>query len=128
MVHSHAVHFPLGALLIWCTMCGTGDWPYFSTIKADRSFHRGLRDAVSARAVLEPMAARYPAVHYLPLFEHFCDGPLPANETSRPPACKPVVPNTSVDAYSPDGSHLSEVGSVYLWPFVCDAMDAMGLG
>ena len=25
MVHSHTVHLPLGALLIWkCTMCGTG--------------------------------------------------------------------------------------------------------
>ena len=25
MVHSHTVHLPLGALLIWCTMCGTGE-------------------------------------------------------------------------------------------------------
>ena len=24
MAHSHTVHLPLGALLIWCTMCGTG--------------------------------------------------------------------------------------------------------
>ena len=24
MVHPHTVHLPLGALLIWCTMCGTG--------------------------------------------------------------------------------------------------------
>ena len=24
MVHSHTVHLPLGALLIGCTMCGTG--------------------------------------------------------------------------------------------------------
>ena len=24
MVHRHTVHLPLGALLIWCTMCGTG--------------------------------------------------------------------------------------------------------
>ena len=24
MVHSHTLHLPLGALLIWCTMCGTG--------------------------------------------------------------------------------------------------------
>ena len=28
MVHSHTVHLALqvGALLIWCTMCGTGWW------------------------------------------------------------------------------------------------------
>ena len=25
MVHCHTVHLPLGTLLIWCTMCGTGD-------------------------------------------------------------------------------------------------------
>ena len=24
MVPSHTVHLPLGALLTWCTMCGTG--------------------------------------------------------------------------------------------------------
>ena len=34
MVHSHTAHLPLGALLTWCAMCGTGadrcraqDWP-----------------------------------------------------------------------------------------------------
>ena len=25
MVHSHTVHLPLGALLIWCAMCGAGE-------------------------------------------------------------------------------------------------------
>ena len=25
MVHCRTVHLPLGALLIWCAMCGTGD-------------------------------------------------------------------------------------------------------
>ena len=25
MVHCHTVHLPLGALLIWWTMCGTGE-------------------------------------------------------------------------------------------------------
>ena len=31
MMHSHTVHLPLGAQLIWCTMCGTGAyWPIAS--------------------------------------------------------------------------------------------------
>mgnify|MGYP004111697645 CR=1 FL=1 len=25
-VHSHTVHLPLGALLIWCAVCGTGSF------------------------------------------------------------------------------------------------------
>ena len=31
MVHSHTVHLPLGALLIWCNVCGTGTG-YFHTL------------------------------------------------------------------------------------------------
>ena len=26
MVHCHTVNLALGALLIWCTMCGAGDY------------------------------------------------------------------------------------------------------
>ena len=42
-MHSHTVHLPPGALLIWCTMCGTGGLaPSLAALDAQVASHEWL--------------------------------------------------------------------------------------
>ena len=43
MGHSHTVHLPLGALLIWRTVCGAGGYAYYHIWQVEVARHRRLR-------------------------------------------------------------------------------------
>jgi hypothetical protein len=82
------------------------------------------------------MFARHtPHAHFISLFDYFCDTPLPTlNYTSGEDGvagsnltCTGSVPGTDIHAYPEDDPHLNTAGSIYLWPHLCDAMEAAGL-
>ena len=73
MVHCHTVHLPLGALLIWCTMCGTGRTPCsFDTCARRRVGHTWLHcHAVHlALGVLRTLGALLPPCAMSPCVAH----------------------------------------------------------
>jgi hypothetical protein len=84
--------------------------------------------------------------YFISLFESYCDGELPnydkllaariedrerlqslPDNQTLVPLCWTKLPGTSnVTAYA-DAPHLNTVGAIYLWPQICDAMEAVGL-
>ena len=73
MVHSHTVHLPLGALLIWYTMCGTGEDHLRHSLRLPclvgaarlgrrRELHPAVYRADPAQAAL-PTPCTFPSVH-----------------------------------------------------------------
>ena len=51
--------------------------------------------------------------------------PPPAVSASCP-KLKTVVPGTELSAFR-DHGHINTVGSIYMWPHICDAMESIGL-
>lgn len=72
--------------------------------------------AMAAKA----LAAETKAIAWLDLFDLFCELP-------RRHVCTPFVPGTRILAYV-DTMHLSRAGSLYLWPFFCEALQDITLG
>lgn len=62
------------------------------------------------------MAANNPDVHFFDPFPLFCPG-----ET-----CTAHIPGTREPAFI-DISHLTDAGSLYLWPFLCDFFRTLGV-
>ena len=59
MVHSYAVHLPLGAQLIWATMCGAGCDPTPKVVLGDEAASDDQQLDASLRSLsLSPAAAR----------------------------------------------------------------------
>jgi len=99
------------------------------------------------RSVVDKLAKRQPSlVHVAHLSEHFCSksaisgisnavaGKTDSTMGTDVAGCETNVPGTAgLDAYmketNADGSrkygHLSSAGEVYLWPYVCDEMEAI---
>ena len=75
---------------------------------------------LEARVVrlVEPLVSSRASSHYLSLLRLFCD-----DESSR---CSDVVPGTGVRAFF-DEQHLNVAGSIFAWPYLCDAMHSKGL-
>jgi hypothetical protein len=106
-----------------------GDWPYFPEMGHGTPAHAEAKVEGQAKlqALLEPVLARHPkTLHYESLLPHFCnEGTMLHNDTKKAPkgACTWNVPGTSLPAFV-DENHLTTVGSVYMWPYLCDALTA----
>jgi hypothetical protein len=122
-----------------------GEWPYYGASQGQATSLLGkvssllgfspgtalISDAdvthqAELQRLLEPLLAHHPALHYVPLLPLFCDlgTELDNNWTTAPKgSCRQTIPGTSIQAYS-DDSHVNTVGSIYMWPHVCDAMEA----
>ena len=57
--------------------------------------------------------------HFVPLKQLLCD----AGEGGT---CLGTVPGTELNAFR-DHGHINTVGSIYMWPHICDAMESIGL-
>jgi len=133
---------PTGAQLIVF-----GDWPTFAELDPKRvaaaksaspsalsnefhfeHFNASFPFAMAVDRLLPPMIKRWPKqAHYVPLFRFFCDSGLPTDEHGTAPRCAPNIPGTELRGYETDMVHISLAGSFYLWPFLCDAMQDMGI-
>ena len=75
-----------------------------------------------SRTAVEGVLRRHSQVvnaHYVPLKQFLC-------EEGEGAVCLNTVPGTDLFAYR-DYGHLNTVGSIYLWPHLCDAMESIGL-
>jgi hypothetical protein len=113
-----------------------GDWPYYGHTKFGQPpFGKPTKEQGNVLAqsrlhkMIQPLLARHSALRYMPLTPLFCDEDieLESNATklglvSHTPrgACSWNIPGTTVPAYS-DGENLNTVGSIYMWPYICDA-------
>jgi hypothetical protein len=109
-----------------------GEWPYFTgnsgyftPPSGDPYAPRNAAD-VKEQAVMQrlvaPLAKTHAALHYLSLLPLFCGRELEDDWVVAPEgACGWNIPGTAIPAYS-NANHLSTVGAIYLWPFLCDAM------
>jgi hypothetical protein len=87
------------------------------------------------RRAFESVFAQYPQqAHFISLFDFWCEQPLPVLSDADDVAvddlsmgCSATIPGTAIAAYPPADAHLNTVGSIYMWPHVCDAMEAAGL-
>lgn len=133
---------PTGAQLIVF-----GDWPTFAELDPKRvaaaksaspsalsnefhfeHFNASFPFAMAVDRLLPPMIKRWPKqAHYVPLFRFFCDSGLPTDEHGTAPRCAPNIPGTELRGYETDMVHISLAGSFYLWLFLCDAMQDMGI-
>ena len=123
-----------------------GDWPTFRELAPSvtqkqsellpfdynilhfERFNASFRFAMAVDRLLPPMIKRWSQqAHYVPLFRFFCDAGLPTDDHGSAPRCAPNIPGTELRGYSTDCIHISNAGSVYLWPFLCDAMEEMGI-
>jgi len=77
-------------------------------------------DHLRAKATCESFASGKPDVYCLSFAPLFCSVPFSALSV-----CNPAVPGTSLSSLL-DGSHLSALGSMYLWPFACAAFRQFG--
>jgi hypothetical protein len=117
-----------------------GEWPYFhevmgSDVEVDVADQAVLQK--SLKPLLESHAANLEYVSLLPLF--CTEGTELAldevgNSTEVPSgACMDKIPGTNVQAYATEDYHvedhaiLNTIGSIYMWPYICDAIeDAVG--
>jgi hypothetical protein len=77
-----------------------------------------------ARAIIDPLVSRWNGTaSYISLLSLFCDADVFPDGSAN---CTTHIPGTDINAYwSTD--HLSDVGSVYAWPYLCEAMEVQGL-
>ena len=90
-----------------------GNWP----MQGEGAVSLGVQTDDEYYAFLEPLLTQYPStIHYVSTYEPLCaDG-----------SCYKWLPGTSISLYF-DDNHLNTVGSIYLWPYLCDALVAEGL-
>jgi len=67
------------------------------------------------------LAEKYPQLHYVDLYRPFCD----IDDESNACSCV-TTPGQVVSAYFNE-HHINVAGSIYLWPYICDAMEDGGL-
>ena len=67
------------------------------------------------------LAEKYPQLHYVDLYRPFCD----IDDESNACSCV-TTPGQAVSAYFNE-HHINVAGSIYLWPYICDAMEDGGL-
>lgn len=65
--------------------------------------------------MLAPVADEFAGVLYVEIHDLFCD----SNN------CMAQVPGTTTYAFF-DDSHLTEAGGLYLWPYICSALESAG--
>jgi hypothetical protein len=115
-----------------------GDWPYFKTFGLGSQPPRGNPAAIEPdlslhaqlQAQLLPLLKSNKALHYASLAPLFCQQgtTLEHNSTTAPKgACSWNIPGTSIQAYS-DDNHLNTVGSIYMWPHLCDMIEDLQHG
>jgi hypothetical protein len=105
-----------------------GDWPYFPDVR--KALHRAsgvvkVDGQAKLQAQLEPLLERHPALRYKSLVPMFCTPgtALQNNWTTTPKgACSSTIPGTNLHAFA-DDTHLSTVGSIYMWPHLCDLFE-----
>jgi hypothetical protein len=116
-----------------------GEWPYFQNLGPGGlfggllgTFLGGGEGDVHNQAYLheniQPMLKRHRALNYHSLLPLFCEkGTELDTEWADTPqgACGINIPGTDVQAYSNE-NHLNTMGSIYLWPFLCDAFHGDG--
>jgi hypothetical protein len=110
-----------------------GDWPYFSTNSGDGTTppqgsptltEADVEKQADLQTELGPLILRHTRIRYLSAFPLFCqEGMLLDNNWTTAPrgACSWYIPGTPIQAYSND-NHLSTVGSIYMWPYLCDEL------
>jgi hypothetical protein len=109
-----------------------GDWPYFPNLANPSS---GLVDGkaeakvdgqAKLQAQIEPLlGSQHPALRYKSLLPFFCSkGTVLQNSWTTAPegACSSNIPGTNLQAFA-DDHHLTTVGSIYMWPHLCDLFE-----
>jgi hypothetical protein len=113
-----------------------GEWPYFNApgngFRKEPNEANGRQRAegevnfqADLQTALEPVIKRHTALHYVPLIHLFCKPGtvLDKNWTVVPHSagCSDIIPGTGLVGYSND-NHVNTVGSMYMWPYICEAM------
>jgi hypothetical protein len=104
-----------------------GDWPYFPAVDGMHGKPSSAEAKVEAHAKLqtqlEPVLERHrSSLRYRSLIPLFCKPGLELdnNWTTAPKgACSWTIPGSSIQAFA-DDNHLNTVGSMYMWPYLCD--------
>jgi hypothetical protein len=111
-----------------------GDWAYLESntgytsapSEQGSTFEVDVRAHAAMQRALSPLLARHTRLHYVPLLPLFCEpGTVLDNNwttTPREARCTDKIPGTMIQAYSNE-NHLNTVGSIYMWPYVCDALE-----
>jgi hypothetical protein len=94
---------------------------------------------VKARAdeLLQAMVDRHPeSASFIDLLEFWCEAPykLPkftdlddeSSTTDAPPKCSSTIPGTNLNGFH-DGLHVNVNGAIYMWPHICNRLEALGL-
>jgi hypothetical protein len=103
-----------------------GDWPYFENANhgtPDRKEAK-VNQHAQVQEQLGPYIKRNKALRYESLVPAFCDaGTVLDNKWTMTPkgACSWNIPGSSIAAYA-DDNHLRTVGSIYMWPYLCDIL------
>jgi peptidoglycan/LPS O-acetylase OafA/YrhL len=113
-----------------------GDWPYFNDGTAGEPPSGDDTTAVADVAVhamvqgpIKEMAARNNNTNYMSFVPLFCEKGTVLNETAKlipDGICSWNIPGTNINAYH-NLNHLNTIGSIYMWPFLCDAMVNLGM-
>jgi peptidoglycan/LPS O-acetylase OafA/YrhL len=113
-----------------------GDWPYFNDGTAGEPPSGDASAAVADVAVhamvqgpIKEMAARNNNTEYMSFVPLFCEQGTVLNETMKLIAggiCSWNIPGTNINAYH-NLNHLNTIGSIYMWPYLCDAMVNLGM-
>lgn len=95
-------------------------WPHYnqSTGALDRS------SAGVSRQSIDRMVARHATAHHISMYSLFCSGSSHSTPDQSGDSCGKTVPGTIMNAYL-DTEHLNTAGSIYLWPHLCDMMQAL---
>jgi hypothetical protein len=113
-----------------------GDWPYFNgemgvqpagdatTAVADVAKH------AQSQAVIETMVAAHPTTAaYFSLVPLFCETGTTLDSTDTEKAagtCSWNIPGTAINGFH-NINHLTTVGALYMWPYICDQMTNLGM-
>lgn len=113
-----------------------GDWPYFESNGVAGQPPSGTPAAADVRVQMElkpqaeALAAANTNVHYVSLVGLFCESDLDSLTTGATEMaagqCSYNIPGTTINGYA-NQEHLNTVGSIYMWPFICDELTTAGL-
>jgi hypothetical protein len=113
-----------------------GDWPYFqgtAGVQPAGNAAAAVADVAThaqSQAVIEAMVAKHPTnAAYFSLVPLFCNTGTTLADTDTEMAagtCSWNIPGTAINGFH-NINHLTTVGALYMWPYICDQMTNLGM-
>jgi hypothetical protein len=103
----------------------------------ERAPGRMNRKALARKMITDMVGRHSNSSHFIDMFSYFCDKEMDDlstftdpedgySNTTVLPECSRLLPGTTIRAFR-DDFHINSAGAIYLWPYMCSALESQSL-